>query len=239
MKFTPSVVIDAPGYYVDHFNGRCDTDKVVIMRNLELETDFEAMKPSLKHLSRPTNILDLTNNQLIVFPNLSNRSDIHTLLLGRNRIAHLDGSQLPTSIENLVLAHNSIDSYEQLEGLKNSPKSLKNLILRGNQICHIEGYSSYVVKLLPQLEVLDLTKISKEMKEAAQFMVVPILQEPMSVLKGISVGSGKADDKSLDLMNLVVNKMTKERRNELKLQLANASSLEEIDKIEKLLSGGI
>lgn len=46
-------------------------------------------------------------------------------------------------------------------------------------------------------------------------------------------------DKTMEIMNLVVSKMTVERRNELKKQLAEATSLEEIARLEKLLSGGV
>lgn len=139
MKFTPSVVIDAPCYYVDHFHAKNNNvDKCVILRDRKLESDADSMPASLRHLSKPVHILDLTNNELRELPNLRDRRDIHTLLLGRNQIAHLNGKRLPRKLANLVLAINDISSLSQLKGLHYAPKTLTNLSLRGNPICHLQ-----------------------------------------------------------------------------------------------------
>lgn len=236
MKFTPSVIIDAPEYYTDHFNGRYSVDKCTVLRNLQLETDSEAMTSSFKHLKNPTNILDLTNNELISVPDLHLRADIHTLLCSRNQIAHLDGKLLPSKIRYLVLANNNITSLEQLQGLKTSPKTLKNLVLRGNQVCHLQGYREFVLRLLPHLEVLDFERVTNEERQRVK-KIGPI--HISGNAKNFVPSKGTTRDKTLEIMHLVVGKMSEDKKKELNEQLASATSLAEIARIEKLLSGGI
>lgn len=232
MKFTPSVLLDAPTYYVDHFNGKHDVDKCTSLRNLQLETDTESMPPSLRRLPRPTHILDLTNNELTFLPDLRTRSDIHTMLVSRNQITVIDGRLLPGRIRNLVVANNNVSTLEQLNGLKNAPQSLENLVLRGNQVCHLQGYREHVLRTVPSLTVLDFERVtqrerlrSKEIKES-------------EIASEAAVTDVKRD-KTSEIVDLVVSRMSEERKNELKEQLVNATSLAEIARIEKLLSGGV
>lgn len=237
MKFTPSVVFDAPCYYVDHFNGKHDIDKYTSLRDMQLESDEFAMPASLKHLTKPTQVLDLTNNELRELPNLKNRNDIHTLLLGRNRIIRIDGARLPPNLHNLVLADNSLKKMSDLQGFRGAPKSLRNLTLRGNQICHLEGYRKEVLHILPQLEVLDFSQVGKDEKLKSKNL------KGKSLVKETEVETYTEEpdtrDKNMDLMNLVVSKMSDEERNKIKKQLSEASSLDEIIRLENLLSGGV
>lgn len=232
MKITPSVVLDATEYYVDHFSGKHDVDKCTILRNLKLETDDELMPSSLKKLAKPTHVLDLTNNELISIPDMRSRGDIHTLLLSMNQISVLDGRLLPGRIRNLVLANNNISTFEQLNGLKWAPTTLENVVLRGNQVCHLEGYREHVLGTVPSLKVMDFERVTQEERLRAQ-------KANTSDAVPTAVVTGAKRDKSSELMHLVVSKMSEERRNELKEQLARATSLAEIARIEKLLSGGV
>ncbi|CCD25474.1 U2 snRNP complex subunit LEA1 NDAI_0F01550 [Naumovozyma dairenensis CBS 421] len=252
MKFTPSLIIDAPSYQVDHFDGRYDTDKCVILRDLQLETDSESMPSSLKQLSPSTNVLDLTNNDLFNIPwNVKNFKWLHTLLLSRNRIINIDGSLLPCNLENLVLANNGISELQELDGLSKAPKSLKNLTLKGNPICHLNGYREYVLKLLPNLMTLDFTrvtpeerkeilKINKEAKKiGGDLATATTTKHKERLTNRISKNGRQNRDKSIEMMTLVVSKMTDEKKKELKKQLAEATSLDEIARLEKILSGGV
>ncbi|QLL33638.1 hypothetical protein HG536_0E05490 [Torulaspora globosa] len=232
MRFTPSVLLDAPEYYVDHLNGKHDVDKCTILRNLQLETDTESMPSSLKRLSKPTHILDLTNNELVAIPDLRDRSDIHTVLLSRNQITATNGRLLPGRIRNLVVANNNISTLEQLNGLKNAPGSLETLVLRGNQVCHLQGYREHVLRAVPNLTVLDFERVTQEERvRSRETQEIDIASE--------AVATGVKRDKSLEIADLVVSKMSEERKNELKAQLASATSLAEIARIEKLLAGGV
>lgn len=234
MKLTPSVIIDAPTYYVDHFNGKFDTDKCVILRNMQLETDSELMNISLKHLPHPVQILDLTNNELKEFPHLRECKDIHTLLLSRNQITQLDGEHLPRNLEHLVICHNNIGSFEQLNGLRNCPPILKSLQLRGNSVVHLDGYREYVLRLIPHLQILDFNRVTDEERKYSKS--VKISDKITDSVEGPEI---ELRNKDLEMMHMVVGKMSDEKRKELNEQLVNATSLDEISRIEKLLSGGV
>lgn len=234
MKLTPSVVIDAPTYYVDHLNGRFNTDKCIILRNMKLESDSELMPLSLKHLPKPVQIVDLTNNDLTEFPNLGDNKDIHTLLLSRNQISRLNGDYLPRNLAHLVICNNNIASFEQLNGLRNCPKGLKSVQLRGNSVVHLEGYREYMLRLVPSLQILDFTRVSDQERKHSKN--VELLERDGEAKKATDA---VPRDKEMEMMHMVVAKMSEERRKELNQQLINATSLEEISRIEKLLSGGV
>lgn len=237
MKFTPGVVLDAPSYYVDHFDGKYNVDKCTVLRDLDLESDSDMMPSCIALLTRPTNVLDFTNNNLLELPDLKNRSDIHTLLFGRNRINdRVDGKKLPKNLKNLVLTSNNIKELQDLNDLKRAPKTLRNLSLLGNPICHLEGYRGYILNLLPQLNTLDFTKVSDQEKIEIKKKPIQLLDNKKSKMTN---NKDEKEDKSVEMMNFVLGKMTEERRNELKKQLTEVSSLEEIMRIEKLLSGGL
>ncbi|CCF60379.1 hypothetical protein KAFR_0K00240 [Kazachstania africana CBS 2517] len=237
MKLTPSTVIDAPSYYVDHFDGKYNVDNCTILRNLNIETDSESFPSSMKHLKTPTNVLDLTNNDLFEIPNLRNRTDIHTLLLSRNRIRNIDGQRLPINLVNLVLASNEIKNLADINGLRKCPKTLKNVTFRGNPICHLEGYREYILRLVPRLDVLDFSRISDIERNSAKNTEIKTKVKVPGTETGTEIRT--SGDKAIEMMNFVVGKMSKERRKELKEQLAKATTLEEISRLEKLLSGGV
>ncbi|CUS23169.1 LAQU0S08e03642g1_1 [Lachancea quebecensis] len=232
MKITPSVVLDAPTYYVSHFNGTYDTEKCVVVRDLGIECDEEAMPAVLAKLPKSTHILDLTNNELNEIPDLSAHNEIMTLLLGRNRISKIDGRRLPRRLRRLVLASNAIEQLAALEGLRDAPKTLENLSLRGNGVCHLEDYRVFVVSRAPQLKTLDFTKVGDQERSAGR-------KFRKSPGKGTAPLQKEFKDKNEELMDVIVGKMSDEVRNRLKDELAAASTLDEIERIEKLLSGGV
>lgn len=242
MKFLPSTVIDAPSYYVEFFDGKHETDKVVVLRDLKLESDLITMNTSLQNLSKPTHILDLTDNNLTSLPDLRSRKDIHSLLLAKNRICYTDGKLLPAKLKNLILSNNGITTLSQLNGLKYAPKSLENLALRDNQIVHLEGYRNYILTLLPNLLILDFKKVTKEERKlvAESPSIIEEAQGTADANSTITLSVNEIEqNKTLELMQNVVKTMTSERKNELKQKLANATSLDEIERLESLLSGGI
>ncbi|CAI1748038.1 hypothetical protein SEUBUCD646_0P00770 [Saccharomyces eubayanus] len=238
MKFTPSIVLDAPQYYVDHFNGKYNVDKCVILRDLQLESDTESMPSSLKHLTKPTHILDLTNNELLTIPDLSSRNDIHTLLLARNSIVDVDGRLLPMNLQNLTLSNNGLRRYKELQFLRRAPKTLKTLTLLGNQVCHLANYREQVLRLVPHLETLDFQNVTTEERKAVLKLSGKVDATTPKAIDA-TTKDNESRDKTMEIMNLVVSKMTVERRDELKRQLAEATSLEEIARLERLLSGGV
>lgn len=236
MKVTPSTILDAPSYYTSHFNGKYNTDRCLVLRDLELEYDDTTFPTSMKMMPSGTHIVDLTNNSFTSVPPLSGRSDVHTLLLSRNNIHAIDGFLLPNQLRNLTLAHNGIETLDQLNGLKSAPNTLENLSLKGNNVCYIEGYREYVLQLLPQLRVLDFSKVKAQERLGGEKLSINTL----SASKNQTTSLVKTPaDKNLELMGHVVAKLDKKTVDEIKEQLANATTLSEIERLEKLLSGNV
>lgn len=238
MRFTPSIVIDAPGYYVDHFHNKKNVDKCLILRDKQLESDSDSMPASFRHLPRPINILDLSGNELQLLPNLRDRRDIHTLLVSGNNIKYINGKQLPCHLQNLIISNNDISSFSQLKKLHHAPKSLKTLSLRGNPVCHLQDYRLHVLRYVPHLKVLDFQNVTKEeLKNANKPLENKSAVSNDEPTTSIDTPAEKKD-KNVELMNIVVGSMSEEQRNEIKQKLANATSLNEIMELERLLSGG-
>ncbi|AMD21380.1 HER101Cp [Eremothecium sinecaudum] len=234
VKLTPAKLIEAPVYYVDHFHTKYDVDKIVILRDGGFVNDKEVMPETLKTLPALTNILDFTNNNLDEFPNLNYKTSLHTLLLSRNQIRKLDGSRLPKSLVNIALAMNNIGTFEQLKGLKSFPKTLRNLNLRGNVVCHLDGYREVVISYCPQLEVLDGERVKLVERKSNPKLLADSNSKPAS-----NLSASKVEDKDIQLMDHVISKMDDATIASIKEQLANAQTLDEIERLEKLLSGGV
>lgn len=266
MKFTPGAVEDAPSYYVDHDNGKYNTQKCVILRNLGLEGDDIAMPASLNHLAKPTHILDLTNNDLVFFPDLHHRDDIETLLLSKNRLMVLDAALLPSKLRSLSLAFNGIENFDALNPLSHCPSTVRDLVLIGNPICHLSEYRQRILALVPSLEVLDFKLVSQAEKAQAvkdHVAVMKKIKEDNRQIhqrkkKALAAGVDgkntfgrntkslteaakvtKPRDKTIEVMNTVVGKLTEEKKKKIREQLANASSMEELERLERLLTGGV
>ncbi|SCV01205.1 LAMI_0G10000g1_1 [Lachancea mirantina] len=240
MIVTPGIVLDAPTYYQDALNGKCESDKCVTLRDLDLETDQNSMPLMLTKLPYPCHILDLTNNNLTQLPPISDRTDVHTVLCSRNQISSPNGSLLPRNVKRLTLARNGIDNLEQLNDLKSAPASLENVNLRSNGVCYLQGYRDYVIQLLPGIKTLDFTAVSDgERRRVAHGAAKNSLETDASVTITAAVSSAAPRDKSAELMSDVVMKLDEDTREKLKDQLSNATTLEEIDRIEKILSGGV
>ncbi|CDO92113.1 unnamed protein product [Kluyveromyces dobzhanskii CBS 2104] len=241
-KLGISQVLDAPSYLVDHFDGGYDTDKVVILRDASIISDTTMLKQSLSKLPADCKVLDLTNNDLVTVPPLSSHRSIHTLLLGRNRIKKLDGIWLPTNISKLSLVQNEISELSDLDGLQMAPKSLRNVCLRGNDVCYLAGYRRYVLAKCPQLEVLDFERVTKKDRVQGASANVPVvaMENASSVAVQTSDASGEwKRDKHMELLGTVVKKMDEATKNEIKEQLANATTLDEIERLESLLAGNL
>ncbi|KAL6942405.1 hypothetical protein ACO0QE_003580 [Hanseniaspora vineae] len=235
MKVTPSTIIDAP-LYLTGLKSHRNTEKCIILRDLELENDNITLTSNLKLIPSGTSVIDMTNNSFHEVPDFSGNSDCETLLLSRNLISLVDCAALPKNIQNLQLAHNRITSLSQLRNWKsNAPKNMTNLCLQGNDICFMADYRLYIIAAFPRLKILDFNKVSDSEREKARQLDLGVFEKTLND-ETLHVSGA---DKSLNLMKNVVSKLDKHTKEQLQKQLANATSLGEMDRIEKLLSGGV
>lgn len=100
------------------------------------------------------------------------------------------------------------------------------------------NYREQVLRLVPHLETLDFQNVTTEERKAVLKLTGRVDAVTPRAIDAATKNNGSRD-KTMEIMNLVVSKMTVERRDELKKQLAEATSLEEIARLERLLSGGV
>lgn len=187
--------------------------------------------------------LDLTNNDLIVVPQFSNSHRLKTLLLGRNQVSLLEenfASQL-FQLETISLIDNFIRLPRQIDNLR-SCRSLRNLFLVGNPITELPHYRLWCISRIPGLKILDFQKIKdKERKEAAE--VFGSVEKPTKlVAKYLKMTSNAKDHKeTIDTKDLLVRtkvrQMSASQIRDLKKQLASATKLSEIKRIQAELNG--
>lgn len=135
------------------------------------------------------------------------------------------------NLETLMLTGNMIQELGDLEPLI-PLKNLTNLCLLQNPVSAKPQYRQYVVYRFPQLRLLDFRKIKKAEREAATeyFRSKRGKEMAREIAKKVKAQTaGTSADKPLT---------TPEERNKIREAITNASSLEEVQRLSKLLQAG-
>ena len=177
--------------------------------------------------------IDFSDNDIRKLDGFPLLKRIKTLFFNNNRIVRIgEGLEhcIP-NLETLMLTGNMIQELGDLEPLTQL-KNLTNLCLLQNPVSAKPQYRQYVVYRFPQLRLLDFRKIKMKEREAAvayfrskrgKEMVREIAKKVKTQTSGIST------DKPL---------ITPEERNKIREAITNASSLEEVQRLSKLLQAG-
>ncbi|XP_076686860.1 small nuclear ribonucleoprotein polypeptide A'-like U2A [Andrena cerasifolii] len=201
------------------------------------ELDLRGYKiPTIENLGATLDqfdTIDFSDNDIRKLDGFPLLKRIKTLFFNNNRIVRI-GEGLEHCIPNmetLMLTGNMIQELGDLEPLTQL-KSLTNLCLLQNPVSAKPQYRQYVVYRFPQLRLLDFRKIKLKERDAAvayfrskkgKEMVREIAK------KAKTQTSGTAADKPLT---------TPEERNKIREAITNASSLEEVQRLSKLLQAG-
>ncbi|XP_050300021.1 dynein axonemal assembly factor 11 [Anthonomus grandis grandis] len=105
-------------------------------------------------------ILYLQANQISKIENLNKLKQLQYLNLAINNVEKVENLERCESLEKLDLTLNFIGDLESIKSLQ-ANIHLKDLYLTGNPCCDYEGYRDYVIAQLPQLESLDIKKITR------------------------------------------------------------------------------
>lgn len=130
-----------------------------------------------------------------------------------------------------MLTGNMIQELGDLEPLTQL-KNLTSLCLLQNPVSAKPHYRQYVVYRFPQLKLLDFRKIKMKEREAAieYFRSQRGKEMAREIAKKVKAQTaGSAADKPLT---------TPEERNKIREAITNASSLEEVQRLSKLLQSG-
>ncbi|KAG9293333.1 hypothetical protein G9A89_007579 [Geosiphon pyriformis] len=239
MKLTPELVERSASYI-----------NAVKDRELDLRGNKIPAIENLGVTKDQNDTLDLTDNDIRVLGNFPLLNRIKCLLLANNRIIRIDpqiANYLP-NLTTLVLTNNNITELADLCPLENAHR-LQYVSLLDNPVTRKKWYRSWVIWKIPSVRVLDFKRIRKVERDEAKKLFQTPEGELTSLAKSISEtvsktfepgegliasGSGVAPPKS----NLPTLGMTAEEQAKIQDAIKNARTLEEVNRLEKLLQAG-
>ncbi|KAF9015026.1 L domain-like protein [Cyathus striatus] len=192
--------------------------------------------------------IDFTDNAILTLGNLPLLKRLNTLLLANNRI-HSISPSIHLSVPNLatlVLTNNTIIELGDLEPLKEL-KHLKYLSLIGNPVREKKWYREWLAWRIPGLRVLDFQRIRDKERKVAKSLFVTADGLPTALATTISTTISNQGTK----VTLTIDEpkaapttanagrlMSKEDQEKVKAAIANATSMEEIRRLERSLREG-
>ncbi|KYN44774.1 putative U2 small nuclear ribonucleoprotein A' [Trachymyrmex septentrionalis] len=201
------------------------------------ELDLRGYKiPTIENLGATLDqfdTIDFSDNDIRKLDGFPLLKRIKTLFFNNNRIVRI-GEGLEQYIPNLqclMLTGNMIQELGDLEPLI-PLKNLTNLCLLQNPVSAKPQYRQYIVYRFPQLRLLDFRKIKQAEREVATeyFRSKRGKEMAREIAKKVKAQTaGAAADKPLT---------TPEERNKIREAISNASSLEEVQRLSKLLQAG-
>lgn len=201
------------------------------------ELDLRGYKiPTIENLGATLDqfdTIDFSDNDIRKLDGFPLLKRIKTLFFNNNRIVRIaEGLEhcIP-NLETLMLTGNMIQELGDLEPLTQL-KNLTNLCLLQNPVSAKPQYRQYVIYRFPQLRLLDFRKIKMKEREAAITYFKSKKGKEMAheiAKKAKTQSPGVSNDKPLT---------TAEERSKIREAITNATSLEEVQRLSKLLQSG-
>ncbi|WQF80354.1 Putative U2 small nuclear ribonucleoprotein A' [Colletotrichum destructivum] len=218
----------------------------------ERELDLRGHRiPAIENLgvAGPHDSIDFTDNDIQVLGNFPLSPRVQTLLLAHNRVSSIQPA-LPNAIPNLtqlVLASNQMAELADLDMLAGF-KRLTHLVLAENPVTKKENYRYWVVWRCPSVRFLDYQKVKEAEREkarelfgtaqeptaeASKIMGIKSKQLDLGASNGAVGGGGGGAPSKLSRI-----KLTDKEKERLKEMIKKADSLQEIIRLEKMLTEG-
>ncbi|ESO03272.1 hypothetical protein HELRODRAFT_157108 [Helobdella robusta] len=184
-------------------------------------------------------VIDFTDNEIRKVDNFPLLKRIKCLLLSNNHINRIEENleiNLP-NLQSLVLMNNRMTELGDLDVLS-SIKSLQSLSLLYNPVAKKKYYRLYLIHKIPQLKRIDFQKVKLKEKEAASELFKGV--KGQELLKEL----GKRSRIVLPAQENVAVSSTSPSKNqqiengnnvEKEAAIASASTLEEVERLKKLL----
>jgi U2 small nuclear ribonucleoprotein A' len=173
--------------------------------------------------------LEMSNNEITAMENFPLLRTLRTVLLSNNRIRSIApnlGQFLP-GVHTVMLTNNRIATLEALEPLADIP-TITNLSLVGNPVSHNEQYRLFCIHLFPRLKILDFAKVKpNERKESVRIFG-----------KSVDRKMVVAEEKTEPTLAAPGAAPTLEQRQRIKEMIQAATSLEEINRLSRMLDAG-
>jgi len=231
VKLTAAMIGDSPQYT------NTLKDREIDLRGYKLSV-IENLGATLDQFD----CIDLSDNDIKKVENFPLLKRLRMLLMNNNRVCRFEDNlqeSLP-QLETLTLTNNNVSELIDIEPLK-TVKSLRNLSFLRNPVATKPNYRLYVIHCLSQVKVLDFQRIRMKEREAAKKLFSgkkgEILRKDIAAkrqktfeVKDIITTNTEEDE------NFMKEKFKDQEA--IKIAIANASTLEEVRKLELLLQKG-
>jgi len=204
----------------------------------EMEIDLRGNKiavvENLGSLQDQVDVLDLTDNEVEVLENFPRMVRLKWIMLSNNHVARIqpDLHEAIPNLEVLVLANNRISLLSEIDKLAGF-KRLKLLNLADNPVRNQRHYRLYVIHKIPPLELLDYDRVrQKERKEADSLFSS---QTGKQFVQGVKT-QGQAMAKDFSHGGVI---LSDEQKRIILNALQNATTEEEIQRFQKMLTSGV
>jgi U2 small nuclear ribonucleoprotein A' len=230
MRLTAEVIARSPAFLNPLKDRELDLrgNKIAVMENLAATQDqFDS--------------LDLSDNEILKVECMAVLPRLTQLLLNNNRVTRISEGLSKTlpSLKTLVLTNNHLATLTQLEPL-GQLAGLTSLSLVDNPVTKAEGYRAYVIALLPKLRTLDFKRVRGAERAAAE--AAHRKSRKAAPMRGPGTsGSGarqQQQQQSAAPPPLLKAGPSEEQKAKIMLAIANASSIEEVKRLEAALKAG-
>lgn len=228
MRITPELIERCYQY-----TNKATTDREIRMRALKINA-IENLGATLNQFD----CFDLSDNSIRKFENLPLLPRLKCMLLNNNRIYKI-APNLEESIPNLerlILTNNYIQELGDIDVLATLAK-LKVLSLINNPIASKTHYRLYVIHKLPQLKLLDFSKISRREREESSALFSGSDGSLLAESIGIK-SKAVEDDFKQELENRDEEFRKKRSVEDAKTAEQDAMNMQSIQRINNLLKSG-
>ncbi|EGD80652.1 hypothetical protein PTSG_01240 [Salpingoeca rosetta] len=187
--------------------------------------------------------IDFSDNDIRSLDGFPHLKRLNTLLLNNNRILRVAPklSEMLPNLEAVVLTNNSIAELGDLEPFF-SCKKINHLTLLRNPVAAQDNYRLFVIYHMPNLKVLDFARVREEERTQAQRLFGS--EDGQAMLKDILSHAARHEAEA------VLAEQEKQRKEaaakakaaaakKIQAAIAQAGSLEEIQKLEAQLQAGV
>ncbi|KAH7104306.1 L domain-like protein [Auriculariales sp. MPI-PUGE-AT-0066] len=219
----------------------------------ERELDLRGHKiPAIENLgtTRDQNdTIDFTDNALVSLSNLPLMKRLHTLLLSNNRISHISPSLhlSAPNITTIVFTNNLIAELGDLEPLQHL-RFLEYMSLLGNPVRERKWYREWLAFRIKALRVLDFQRIRDKERTTAKslFLTEDELLTDLATRLSTTISAqsvkGLSTEEPRQAAAAAIGRagrlMSEEERTKVKLAIANATSADEVVRLERSLKEG-
>lgn len=185
--------------------------------------------------------IDFSDNDIKKLESFPLLKRLKMILLNNNRVCrfeeHLEES-LP-QLDTLILTNNNVQELVDIDPLS-TVMTLTNICLLRNPIANKPNYRSYVIYKLPQLRVIDFARVRMKERAAAKKLFSgkkgEILQKDIAAKRSKTFEVKDVVPATKEDAEFLAEKYKDQEA--IKEAIANASTLEEVRKLELLLQQG-